>query len=240
MQSNMVLNYYEVAKMCHDVYQYCPITNDCTGVAAKVSVVNNVLYVVFRGVDEWKDWKNNLNSQSHMWTTSNGVRFKIHQGFYHQWDSIRIPIIEQVRMRLKEYNIRCVCPVGFSSGGALASIACIELARLCRGIPISCITFGSPCVGDHDFVMHFDAKVDESTRFVNDNDPIPLFPLCYDPVPGLVRITNDSDQDVFGDRQCNDLPWYSKLWMVVGYLCSPSDWKDHDIAQYVKILKNSV
>ena len=61
-------------------------------------------------------------------------------------------------------------------------------------LDISCITFGSPRVGDTAFSIYFNYKIKNSYRIVNNYDPIPCLPTSwrYKHVKGCLWIHNNS------------------------------------------------
>jgi hypothetical protein len=66
---------------------------------------------------------------------------------------------------------------GHSLGGALATLAAKGFAASCPGVPrLTCYTYGSPMVGNDDFVEDYNAKVPETYRMVNDQDVVPHCP----------------------------------------------------------------
>lgn len=60
---------------------------------------------------------------------------------------------------------------GHGQGGALAALAALDFTRLHPDIPLTCITFGAPPVGDADFVRLFMTDVRSSTQLVAPADP---------------------------------------------------------------------
>lgn len=68
---------------------------------------------------------------------------------------------------------------GHSLGGALATLSSLYFKCKYPEAEVSCITFGSPRAGCSEFTKLFNDNIEESYRFVNDNDPVPCVPLAW-------------------------------------------------------------
>jgi hypothetical protein len=227
-----MISSYEIAKACSDIYQFAPICNELSGAAAKVISIGNCIYVIFRGCDELKDWVSALSPASCDWTTPSGATFKVHGGFCRQWKSVKPVVIEQIRMQLSSRNIDFIVVCGHSSGSGLASIACIDIPNIIiSSPPIYCITFASPATGDSKFVTYFDAKVYKSQRFVNDKDPVPMFPIRYAHVPGLIQLNASAGT--------GESKWYNRLLLGIQYIFSKESREEHHIQSYMDKLKET-
>jgi len=66
--------------------------------------------------------------------------------------------------------------VGHSLGGALATLAAMDIKLNVPGKSVSCYTFGSPKVGDSAFAGAYNKLVPDTHRFVNDTDLVPKIP----------------------------------------------------------------
>jgi hypothetical protein len=71
--------------------------------------------------------------------------------------------------------LRVLC-CGHSLGGALATIAALWAGLTYPSADIRCITFGSPLVGNADFVLDWRQVVGTRIRAVNGEDPVPSVP----------------------------------------------------------------
>ena len=69
---------------------------------------------------------------------------------------------------------RIVC-TGHGLGAAVATVAAPFYGELLQ-LPVDCITFGSPRVGNKDFVEWFNINVNQSLRVVATNDPLQYLP----------------------------------------------------------------
>jgi hypothetical protein len=101
---------------------------------------------------------------------------QVHQGFYDNFKSIR----NQVKAFLeKPENARCkTILAGHSLGGALATLTAAYIASNYSGKEcgkVMLYTYGSPRVGDRDWVGHFNSKFTHF-RHKRMGDPIPMLP----------------------------------------------------------------
>lgn len=150
----------------------------------------NRLLVAFRGTQEIGDFITDLKFGKTRFTVqcSEG---KIHRGFNQAYKDVQVRLHELLH-RYSPYIDEMIF-TGHSLGGALATIAAYDF-KLTNGnkIKCRCITLGSPRVGDRAFTKHFDSIIDESTRVVNNGDPIPQFPtkwsLQYNHVAGKLCV----------------------------------------------------
>lgn len=68
---------------------------------------------------------------------------------------------------------------GHSLGGALATLAALDLKMTLNLTDVRVITFGSPRVGNHVFTKWFEDTVGPSWRFTHDRDIVPSVPPGY-------------------------------------------------------------
>ncbi|MGI9554349.1 MAG: lipase family protein [Vampirovibrionia bacterium] len=115
----------------------------------------------------------------------------VHSGFIEQFFSVN----GHVDSAVSEADSIIFC--GHSLGGALATIGSLHYSLIYPDKDISCVTFGSPRVGDERFVALFDERISNSIRYVNDNDPIPCLPTRwrFKHVKGLQWLNQDQIQE---------------------------------------------
>jgi predicted lipase len=127
---------------------------------------------------------------------STGKAGKVHGGFRRQF----MDSLESLKICLKFIpSYLPIRVVGHSLGGALATLCSISLkVGALRELfdcdrMVTCITFGSPRVGNSDLVKVFDSNVDKSIRCVNCDDIVTMRPYWgYDHVKGLYSIGKSS------------------------------------------------
>lgn len=102
---------------------------------------------------------------------------KVHNGFLNQYLIIKNKLFDNIDNIIKNNNIGEISLSGHSSGGAIANIASIDFCKKYNDIQIKCVTFGSPKVGNENFVDEYNKYVKDSYRIVNKNDIIEHLPL---------------------------------------------------------------
>lgn len=106
--------------------------------------------------------------------------YSLHYGIYEAYKDLnKFGLSRHMQTVFTKYPFAQILLTGHSLGGALASIAGLEL----KASPqwnvtqnVSVITFGSPKWCDDNLAEYFSEAMDESFRIVNQNDVIPSFP----------------------------------------------------------------
>ena len=93
---------------------------------------------------------------------------RVHKGFIKYYETVERDI--RSLMVKSSMNLRQLVVTGHSLGGAVATIAAALLAHEFSSFRVTCITFGSPRVGDRPFREWYSTYVANSFRFVNAND----------------------------------------------------------------------
>jgi hypothetical protein len=208
----------------------------------------------FRGTESAKDalidisaTRVPLNGKSYSFFESflpNKNEVLVHWGFYHQYQSI----LPEIRNYLNEHsNIEHVVTCGHSLGGALATLAVVDLAdRKCgSGRKYSCLTLGSPRVGNKAFADKFGRITNNrSLRIVNNDDPIPLLPssLRFYHVTGAVELETDNSKFVRTYIPSSRQRWNRVgrvLWNTVRStaICGEGSAMDHSSEEYCKEIR---
>ena len=175
------------------VFNNCstPPTFISSGVNCEVFFVNynDNLVVCFRGTESIDDVLTDLKIYKKYFPLENiyGEYPEVHAGFKEQFDSVR----KDIDGICSKYKNITFC--GHSLGGALATLASAYYSYKHPSLHCSCITFGSPRVGDDTFATFFDRRINLSLRYVNDNDPVPCLPTSwrYKHVGGLRWLNQD-------------------------------------------------
>lgn len=133
----------------------------------------DVLLLAFRGSESVGDWLADLNIRSV--TRDYG---HVHRGFAGAFADAKDAIVADLLQRPR----RPLAVTGHSLGGALATLAAVEL-NWQFGIS-SVYTFGQPRVGKDDFERNFEDLALNFQRIVNDDDIVARVP------PGYVHVGN--------------------------------------------------
>jgi len=150
------------------------ITDNKYNTRIKIVEKNKSIYICFRGSTNLKDWKTNLD-KSLITNLHNYDMYSIHTGYYKRYISISDKIHNYLKK--KEFDELYVC--GHSLGGALATICCFDLVinNIIKNKKISCITFGSPRIGDTNLTKIYNKNNIQTYRIVLSGDPVPKLPL---------------------------------------------------------------
>jgi predicted lipase len=125
--------------------------------------------VSFRGTKQVQDFLTDLRFHKVRVPFANAC--KSHRGFLNGYMSVRDELMDTIR----ELDPERVRTEGHSLGGALATVFALDWS-LKQRTPLTCVTFGSPRVGNRAFVNAFNESV-RSVRVVNGADPVPFTPL---------------------------------------------------------------
>lgn len=122
-------------------------------------------------------------------TSASEPVLKIHGGFRRQFLAALPTLRKCLQNAPSTWPVRVV---GHSLGGALATLCALSLKRgeLCIAPRIvTCVTFGSPRVGNAAFARAFDACVNSTIRCVNARDAVTMRPYWgYEHVHGLLQV----------------------------------------------------
>lgn len=143
------------------------------------------LYIIFRGSDGKKDWRDNFKfwkkdvRKLKPYDTMDS-KIRVHTGFITQYKTVRDIIHAQV----KNTKPRIIYVAGHSLGGALATLCAVDLQyNFCDSkdtvINVACLTYGSPRVGNKYFVKSFNNRIIRSHRHVCRDDIVCHVPYSW-------------------------------------------------------------
>ncbi len=127
--------------------------------------------LAFEGSQDLKDAKIDLN-YSKLIPYKNHPSAKVHGGFWTAYKSIQ----DEIYNLIKNHYVDDLLVVGHSLGGALATIASLDLVEV-LGIPyVRMISLGAPRVGNLQYAVLYDSKVEEYYRLTHGHDPVVHLP----------------------------------------------------------------
>lgn len=159
-----------------EIYKVLSNTNTNTQGFIGLIHAQNKIVLAFRGTKSTSitNWVTDLKASKS--TNYDGVSgAKVHTGFLQAWESIRTPTVNALRTLRARYPAYKLAITGHSLGGALAVLAATDLGHH-EKIVDEIYTFGAPRVGNSAFVQHFQEKVTDSFRIVNNDDVVPHVP----------------------------------------------------------------
>jgi hypothetical protein len=157
------------------------------------------LYIAFRGTKTMSDVRTDMKLISFKVVLENR-KAKVHYGFYRYTLSLLSELKEIVTEYLDEYDSLIL--TGHSLGGAMAAIASPLLRMVVREKSMTCITFGSPKVGDSIFATMFQASVNSSYRVILESDPVPRLPpgrFQHPDKPVIIYPSSNSSRSIRAD-----------------------------------------
>lgn len=129
-------------------------------------------FIGFAGTETKDDWKTDANIKSarvpREWLRAEDPELRAHAGFVEMYAQLRDTVHAAAA---KGPAPRRVVVCGHSLGGALATLAALDLAT--KGAAVQLYSFGAPAVGDAPFVKTFNARVPVAIRVYNPYDPVP-------------------------------------------------------------------
>jgi hypothetical protein len=186
---------------------------------------SKTIYLSFRGTNDIKDvyydCELDLVSVDNILNIDN---IKVHKGFLKQFKSLN----EEIIKALSELEYNTIYINGHSLGGGIATIASLYYKIMFPEKKIYLHTFGSPRVGNKDFVKKIQDNIYGYYRVVNEVDPITTYPISAEYLHignclilksnGKVTITN------------KDTPYYYRLIVSFFHI----DLLDHSLDGYIK------
>lgn len=135
------------------------------------------IVICIRGSSEIIDWYKNFKATRTELKKTDDSDMLVHSGFYNTFKSLQPLIFNHVQEIMKKEEIENIIYTGHSAGGSEAQICLTQLATMYPKSKHTCLTFGSPRVGNKSFVETFHSLCSESLQFVNLYDPVPHLPL---------------------------------------------------------------
>ena len=209
---------------------------DCQFIVTKLG---DVLIVSFRGTSSKRDVITDMN----VFTSPLILRGlerddlpRVHRGFLNQF----LSVVDKVETYIRAHDLpgirKDVYFTGHSLGGALATIASLYFSFQFPNLIYSCVTFGSPRVGDTKFCSYFRKTIRHSSRYVNDYDPVPCIPTTwrFKHVHGVKWLK--------GDQMLNKIPGTGLICTIKNIIISSfgigyNPINDHSCLEYIKDLK---
>jgi triacylglycerol lipase len=151
----------------YEIINYIEHKSTSTHVALlKIIQDNPCVAIAFRGSDETEDW--NINAQAYQTSFDNNG--KVHSGFLKAYASIRDELLNSLAN-----NALPIFITGHSLGAALSVLATSDLKNNLNYD--SCYTFGSPRIGDANFIQTINNK--NIYRVVNNCDVVTTIPIDF-------------------------------------------------------------
>ena len=161
------------------------------------NTVLNALFVSFRGSSNIQNWIDNV--QFRKVYPYNDSTIAVEKGFYKAYQNVKPDVLSAMNTIQTKYSTNTVLLTGHSLGAAIATLMTFDLFD---SYDILLYTFGSPRVGNEQFVSSFDHSI-PLFRIVHYYDVVPHLPqelLGFLHIPQEIWYTEDNVQY----KTCND------------------------------------
>mgnify|MGYP003328226683 CR=1 FL=1 len=193
-------------KVCDKSNQiYNIITKESEKIIIGENIILDTLFVAFRGSSNLENWIDDAQF-SHTCFNNN---ICIDKGFHKLYEKLNQTIIK----KLNKHQNKNLLITGHSLGAALATLLTYELNK---DYNISLVTFGSPRVGNKEFVKDMLKHSFLSNRVTHYFDIVPHLPqeiLNYKHLPGEIWFNELNthfkicDDDNIEDNECSNKCW---------------------------------
>ena len=197
------------------------------------SYYNKSLYICFKGTSNLNDWKTNLNLKLVKYQKNN-IDFYVHNGYYNQYNNIKYKLYNYLIYNKVNYDNIIIC--GHSLGGALANICAFDIVDkpFIHNKNVICVTFGSPRIGDKNFVNLYNSFNISTHRIVISGDPVPKLPLNGYYLHVCSSIFFKDDKIYIKPNKA-----YIAIKRLFIYLCKIDyTFKSHNIVKYIELFSN--
>ncbi|PVH69285.1 alpha/beta-hydrolase [Cadophora sp. DSE1049] len=170
----------------------------------------NILVLAFSGIDmpftldtyidlqRWQRFVSSIvmlftyNLTEILWLHPDHKGLLIHEGFLKSFNNLLVNdrLLTKITTLMPNPSNIEIC--GHGLGGVLATICALWCRMTWPGAQITCVTLGSPRVGNDIFATEFSNRNITCYRLVNGSDPIPTIPDRYSQaVPWNLRMTHN-------------------------------------------------
>lgn len=189
---------------------------------------NNILYIIFRGTDNFLDLITDLRIfRTKLLNDNNKVL--VHKGFLYYFNLLEKEISNEINN--KKSTIDTIHFNGHSLGAGVSTIASCFYKYFYPNIKIINQTFGSPRVGNNQFVKWYNSLDIDNTRVANTKDIISLIPISmfYKHVDNCIYI-NDK---IVAKEKTKDINWFLRLLQLPFHIYYRSPFSRHHCDTYI-------
>jgi len=146
------------------------------------------LFVAFRGSVNIQNWIDNI--QVSKITPYNNMSISVEKGFYKAYASVKADLFDKLSLLAKKYETTRLLITGHSFGAAMATLLTYDIIILFPTYTVThFITFGSPRVGNSDFVQSFNEHYSNVYyRITHYYDMVPHVPEEF---MGYLHVSNE-------------------------------------------------
>lgn len=170
----------------------------------------NTLFASFRGTSNIQNWIDDIEIDHHCIDYSQNIC--VEAGFYKLYEELYPFVFDTIDKLSQKYETNQLLMTGHSLGSSLASLFAYNFSK--NDYNITIVTFGSPRVGNYEFVEDFVSKNITSFRITHYYDIIPHLPQCrlnYHHIPNEIwydeenkNYTICNDSALIEDNNCSN------------------------------------
>ncbi len=187
------------------------------------------VFIIFRGTRTPSEWINNLNADLTPYPIKDCGN--VHKGFFNLYKDIRDEVLEAVGCLPDRAKVTIA---GHSLGATFASFAAYDIETTLRHKIHSLYTFGSPRLGDDEFVRSFNNKLSErSFRVVNSSDIVTEVPFPTEFAGFLGEYFSHVETPILFTIQHKDI---EKNHIIETYISALADVEDNPLKAFIENL----
>jgi hypothetical protein len=175
------------------------------------------LFIAFRGSVNIQNWLDNI--QISKITPYIDTSIGVEKGFYKAYNYVKPDLFDKLPLLAKKYGTYNILITGHSLGAAMATLMAYDVVTLFPTYTVThLITFGSPRVGNHEFVQSFNQQYTNIYyRITHYYDMVPHVPEEF---MGYLHVSNEIwyNEDNTDFTICND---YNTEDVKCSNSCSP-------------------
>lgn len=163
---------------------------------------NNVLFTAFRGSSNIQNWIDNI--QISKVSPYNDTSIEVEKGFFTAYTYVNTELIVNIGILSTKYSTTNIIVAGHSLGGALATLMAYNIVNEYNKYSIiNVFTYGSPRIGNENFVKSFEKYNIPSHRITHYYDMVPHVPEEF---VGYLHVSNEIwyNEDNSHYKLCND------------------------------------
>ncbi len=198
-------------------------------------MIENKIYIVFRGSESKYDWYYNF----HIKKKKLNNNIYVHLGYYNvlmadnTYHIIKEIIIELIRKKNNAKHDFEICLTGHSAGSSVSSLCTFLLSKELPNYKFSNYTFGCPRIGNYDFIESFESSNCICWNIVNNKDIVSRIPsIGYYNMKNIIYLDTKSKTAKFKNNKPNKNWLYNILNNLFDLLYNFSIF-DHKMSSYI-------
>lgn len=166
--------------------------------------ITQTIFTAFRGSSNMHNWIENI--QVYKISPYDDEKIEVEGGFYKDYEYIKDQIFENLYILSTKYETKSLLITGHSLGAAASTLMAYDIYNMNDFEIEYFYNFGSPRVGNDEFVKDFNSKI-EGYRVVHNNDMITVMPpmsFNYEHISqGVCYNEESSDYEYCENTDCN-------------------------------------